>query len=234
MKNLIKLVNIDKIYNTGKVNVHVLKNINLEINKNDYISIVGASGSGKTTLMNIIGCLDRATSGKYFFESKEISTFSDKELSRIRAEKIGFVFQSFNLLHNYNVLENVLMPTLYNKKIRKKEALKRAENLIELVGLSDRIKHKPNELSGGQQQRVAIARALINNPEIILADEPTGNLDSKSSDAILTLFEKLKENGVTLIIVTHEKAIADKTEKKITIKDGSLLKLKINSKKQAF
>ncbi len=222
MGQLIKLEKINKIYTTGKVDVHVLKDITFEICHNEYISIVGASGSGKTTLMNIIGCLDKPSSGKYYFESKEISKLSDKELSKIRAEKIGFVFQSFNLLHNYNVMENVLMPTIYNKKVKKKEVLKRAEELIELVGLSERIKHRPNELSGGQQQRVAIARALINNPELVLADEPTGNLDSKNSKEILQLFKKLHKNGGTLIVVTHENFIADQTDRKIVLQDGEI------------
>ena len=222
-KKFIKLEKINKIYNTGKVKVHVLKDISLEIEKGSYISIVGSSGSGKTTLMNIIGCLDRATSGKYFFQGRDITTLSDKELSHIRNKKIGFVFQSFNLLSNYNLLENILMPTIYNKDISKKEAKKRATELIELIGLSDRIKHKPNELSGGQQQRVAIARALINKPEIILADEPTGNLDSKNSEDILDFFEQLNKKGVTLIIVTHEKFIAQKAQIKVNIKDGKIV-----------
>jgi ABC-type lipoprotein export system ATPase subunit len=181
---------------------------------------MGSSGSGKTTLMNIIGCLDKPSSGKYFFEGVDITTLSDKKISQIRNRKIGFIFQSFNLLPNYNVMENVLMPTIYNKDISQKEAFKKAKELIELVGLSNRIKHRPNELSGGQQQRVAIARALINSPEIILADEPTGNLDSKNSAEILNLFEKLNNLGVTLIIVTHEEIIAERAKRKIFIKDG--------------
>ena len=217
---IIKLVNINKIYKSGKIKIHVLKNINLKIFKGEFLGIIGPSGSGKTTLMNIIGCLDNDISGDYFFEGKNIAKLKDKELSKIRNRKIGFIFQSFNLISYFNVLENVLLPTFYNKEISKKEALERAKNLINFVGLSDRIHHKPNELSGGQQQRVAIARALINNPDIILADEPTGNLDSKATEEIISLFFSLNENGHTIVLVTHELTIAQKLKRIVKIKDG--------------
>ncbi len=220
---MIKLEKINKIYYQGKIKLHILKDISLNIKKGEFVSIIGSSGSGKTTLMNILGCLDTATSGKYYFNNKNITDFSDKELSKIRCKKIGFVFQSFNLLHNYNVLENVLMPAIYNKSIPYKEAKKRALELIDMVGLTDRIKHLPNELSGGQQQRVAIARALINNPDIILADEPTGNLDSKSSEDILKIFNELNNKGTTIVIVTHEENISKKLKRTIAIKDGRLI-----------
>ncbi len=217
---IIKLVNINKIYKSGKIKIHVLKNINLKIFKGEFLGIIGPSGSGKTTLMNIIGCLDNDISGDYFFEGKNIAKLKDKELSKIRNRQIGFIFQSFNLIRYFNVLENVLLPTFYNKGISKKEALERAKNLINFVGLSDRIHHKPNELSGGQQQRVAIARALINNPDIILADEPTGNLDSKATEEIISLFFSLNENGHTIVLVTHELTIAQKLKRIVKIKDG--------------
>jgi putative ABC transport system ATP-binding protein len=223
MNKIIKLKNIYKIYKHNHSELTVLRNITFDISAGEYISIAGASGSGKTTLMNILGCLDKATKGNYYFNGKDITSLNDKQLSKIRAEKIGFVFQSFNLLPNYNVLENILLPAIYNKNIKKKEAKEKAFELIKLVGLEERIKHNPNQLSGGQQQRVAIARALINSPEIVLADEPTGNLDSKSSEDIMNIFEKLNLSGVTLVIVTHEQAISDRTKRKIFLKDGEII-----------
>ncbi len=220
--NVIELKNVNKYYSTGKIKIHVLKNISLKIKKGEFTGIVGPSGSGKTTLMNIIGCLDSDITGEYFLDGKNVAKLKDKELSKIRNQKIGFIFQSFNLIPYYNVLENVLLPSFFGKKFNKKQAIERAMNLIEFVGLTHRIKHKPNELSGGQQQRVAIARALMNDPEIILADEPTGNLDSKASEEIIDFFYKLNEEGNTIIVVTHEQSIAKKLKRIIKIKDGSI------------
>ncbi len=223
MKKIIEIKNLYKNYKHENIKIPVLKNINIDIFQGEYIAITGASGSGKTTLMNILGCLDKPSKGDYFFNGNNITSLNDRQLSKIRAEKIGFVFQSFNLLPNYNVFENIMLPTAYNKKIKKKDAAEKAYELIELVGLKDRIKHRPAQLSGGQQQRVAIARALINSPEIVLADEPTGNLDSKSSEDIMKIFDKLNASGVTIVVVTHEQIIANRAKRKILLKDGEII-----------
>jgi len=221
-KEIVRLENIRKVYENFGVKNEVLKGINLVIKKGEFVSIMGPSGSGKTTLMNIIGCLDTATSGKYYLDGKDISNLNDDELSEIRSEYIGFVFQQFYLIQYLNVLENVLMPTIYSKKDRK-NIKEKAKELLEKVGLEDKLNFKPSQLSGGQQQRVAIARALINEPQLILADEPTGALDSKTAESIMKIFKELNEEGKTIVIITHDPSIASQTERIIKIKDGKIL-----------
>ena len=221
-KEIVRLENIRKVYENFGVKNEVLKGINLVIKKGEFVSIMGPSGSGKTTLMNIIGCLDTATSGKYYLDGKDISNLNDDELSEIRSEYIGFVFQQFYLIQYLNVLENVLMPTIYSKKDRK-NIKEKAKELLEKVGLGDKLNFKPSQLSGGQQQRVAIARALINEPQLILADEPTGALDSKTAESIMKIFKELNEERKTIVIITHDPSIASQTERIIKIKDGKIL-----------
>ena len=218
---IINFSGITKDYIVGTQTVRALSSINLKIYKNEYVALMGASGSGKSTMMNIIGCLDTATAGNYVLNNNDVSSLTDNELAEIRNKEIGFVFQTFNLLPRANALENVMLPLIYaghnkaNRQIRAKE-------VIEQVGLTDRMSHKPNELSGGQRQRVAIARALVNKPSIILADEPTGNLDSKISLEIMSLFEKIHEMGNTIIVVTHEEDIALHAHRIIRLKDGEI------------
>ncbi len=218
---IINFSGITKDYIVGTQTVRALRSINLKIYKNEYVALMGASGSGKSTMMNIIGCLDTATAGNYVLNNNDVSSLTDNELAEIRNKEIGFVFQTFNLLPRANALENVMLPLIYaghnkaNRQIRAKE-------VIEQVGLTDRMSHKPNELSGGQRQRVAIARALVNKPSIILADEPTGNLDSKISLEIMSLFEKIHEMGNTIIVVTHEEDIALHAHRIIRLKDGEI------------
>lgn len=216
---------ITKVYQMGQVQVHALRGISLEIKRGEIVSIMGPSGSGKSTLMNILGCLDRPTSGEYFLDGELVSSLNDNQLAAIRNKKVGFVFQNYNLLSRSSALANVELPLRYaGVKEKQKE---RAVAVLEAVGLGDRIDHKPMELSGGQQQRVALARALINNPTIILADEPTGNLDSKSGAEILELLLELnKDYGTTLIIVTHDLNIASKTERIIRLHDGQIVETK--------
>jgi len=211
--------NIKKTYKIGDIDVEVLKGINLTIEKGEFVAIMGTSGSGKTTLMNIIGCLDVPTSGRYVLANKEVSNLTDDELSEIRNEHVGFVFQNFYLLPYATVLENVLLPTLYMGR-RRDNAEKDAMDIIKLVGLEGRAKFRPNQLSGGEQQRVAIARALINGPELLLADEPTGQLDSKTAREILNILTKMNEQGKTVLIVTNDSAIAGYAKRIIQIKDG--------------
>lgn len=218
-KVAIEMTSITKVYVTGKIEFTALNGINLTVHEGDFFGIMGPSGSGKSTCMNIIGCLDRPTTGSYKLEGKEIATLSDNELARIRNNKIGFVFQTFNLLPRTNALHNVELPLIYSGDRNRKE---KAMKSLEMVGLSDKIKNKPNELSGGQQQRVAIARALINNPSIILADEPTGNLDTKSGEEIMKIFKELNENGKTIILITHEPDIATHCKTIIHFKDGKI------------
>ena len=210
-KEIISIKSISKIYHLGDNVVKALDKASLSIYENDFISIMGPSGSGKSTLMNIIGCLDVPTNGTYKFNNQLISKMNDSQLANIRNEKIGFVFQTFNLLPKLNAVQNVEVPLIYSS-LNRKERLERSKEALNIVGLSDRMSHKPNELSGGQRQRVAIARALVNKPSIILADEPTGNLDSKSGEEILKFLDKLHKAGNTLIIVTHEKSVAKRAK----------------------
>ena len=220
-KEIISIQSVSKIYNLGETVVKALDNVSLSIYDNDYISIMGPSGSGKSTLMNIIGCLDVPTKGKYKFKNELISEMDDNQLANIRNEKIGFVFQTFNLLPKLNAMQNVEVPLIYSS-LGRKERIERAEEALHIVGLQDRMTHKPNELSGGQRQRVAIARALVNKPSIILADEPTGNLDSKSGNEILKFFAKLHKDGNTIIVVTHEESVAKLSKRRIDIFDGKI------------
>ena len=222
---MIKCDKITKIYKTGETELKVLKEVSFEIKKGEFVAIVGSSGSGKSTLMHILGALDRPTSGSYFLNNQDMLKLSDDELAEIRSEKIGFVFQSFNLLSRATVLRNVMLPLIYDKKVNKEDRIKRAEKALEASGLDkDRWHHLSNQLSGGQMQRVAIARALVNEPDLILADEPTGNLDSKTGDIVLNTFKKLnKEQGHTIILITHEKYVAQHADRMIEIKDGEII-----------
>ncbi|AOY75735.1 ABC transporter ATP-binding protein [Clostridium formicaceticum] len=219
---MITVKNLNKVYENGSIAVQALKNIDLEIKAGEFVAITGASGSGKSTFMNIIGCLDRTTSGLYILDEERIEDLSDYDLAEIRNRKIGFVFQSFNLLPRTSALKNVELPMMY-AGVSGKERKQRAMEALEKVGLADRVHHKPNELSGGQKQRVAVARALVNQPSIILADEPTGNLDSKATHEVMDLFQKLNDDGVTIVIVTHEQEIAEKTKRIISFRDGEVI-----------
>ena len=222
MSELIRITDLNKIYDSGVVQVHALKNINLTIEQGEFIAIMGDSGSGKSTLMNILGCLDRPTNGQYMLDGIDIADQSNDELSDIRNQKIGFVFQAFNLIPRTSALKNVELPMIY-ARIPAKARVERAKMLLEKVGLGQRLDHQPNELSGGQKQRVAIARALANQPPILLADEPTGNLDSASTIEIMELFTQLNKEGVTVIIVTHEDDVAAFTDRVLWFEDGQLL-----------
>ena len=221
MKEVIRLTEIVKNYKVGTQIVRALRSVNLQINEGEYVAIMGASGSGKSTLMNVIGCLDTPTGGRYELNGKDVSHLSDDELAEIRNSEIGFIFQTFNLLPRNNALENVMLPLIY-AGVKKQQRYARAEKILADVGLADRVEHKPNELSGGQRQRVAVARALINNPAILLADEPTGNLDSKTSEEIMHLFSEIHKQGNTLIVVTHEEDIARHAHRIIRLKDGEV------------
>jgi len=219
---IIRVENLKKVYDTGKIQVEALKDINLEIEKNEYVAIMGASGSGKSTLMNILGCLDKLTDGKYILDDVDVSTLDGNALAVIRNKKIGFVFQAFNLLPRLSALANVELPMVY-AGMPYAERQKKAKAALDRVGLADRMHHRPNELSGGQKQRVAIARALVNDPAIILADEPTGNLDTKSSEEIMDIFEGLNNEGVTIVMVTHEQDIAQHTKRAVVFRDGEII-----------
>jgi len=224
---MIELSNISKSYHMGSGDITVLRSITLSIKQKEFIAIMGPSGSGKSTLMNIVGCLDRPSGGTYFFENREISSLTDDELAAVRNKKIGFVFQTFNLLPRFSALKNVEIPLVYSgipSRLHKDYALP----LLEKVGLADRIQHRPSELSGGQQQRVAIARALVNNPPLLLADEPTGNLDSRSGEEILNILTELNQQGVTIVIVTHDKDVAVRCKRIITLKDGQITGDQVN------
>lgn len=219
MNNILKIEELFKSYSLGKLDVPVLYDINLSVDAGEFAAIMGPSGSGKSTLMNLIGCLDRPTSGKITIGGEDISLLSETDLARIRGERVGFVFQTFNLISRLTALKNVELPMVY-QDIPRGERLKRAAKLLEVLGLKDRADHKPPELSGGQRQRVAIARALVNEPDILLADEPTGNLDSKTGLEIMQIFNKLHSEGRTIIMVTHDLALAENCDRIIRLKDG--------------
>lgn len=219
---LIEIHNMYKTYQINQIQIHALQNINLSIGKNEFVAIVGPSGSGKSTLMNMLGCLDAPTSGTYILDNVDVSSLTDDETAEIRNQKIGFIFQSFNLIQKLTALENVELPLIY-MGVKSSERLRRAKIALESVGLGERLYHKPNELSGGQQQRVAIARALINNPPIIFADEPTGNLDTKSGVEIMNLLKELHKRGNTIVLITHNNDIANQANRIIRIHDGKIV-----------
>ncbi|MCE2786913.1 MAG: ABC transporter ATP-binding protein [Bacteroidota bacterium] len=221
MPAVIELKDITRHFKIGEVEVQALRGVNLIINRGEYVALMGPSGSGKSTLMNILGCLDTPTSGSYVLNNNNVSNLSDNELAEIRNKEIGFVFQTFNLLARSTALDNVALPLVYAGK-SKKDRIQRAKDVLSNVGLSDRITHKPNELSGGQRQRVAIARALVNDPSIILADEPTGNLDTKTSYEIMELMEEIHQKGNTVVIVTHEEDIARRAKRIVRMRDGKI------------
>jgi len=218
---IIEIDDVHKYYDLGETRVHALRGVSLQIERGEFVAIMGASGSGKSTFMNILGCLDKPTSGRYLLEGIEASSLTKKELAAIRNRKIGFVFQGFNLLSRTTALENVELPTLY-AHISKEESKKRSEQALQLVGLGDRTMHFPSQLSGGQQQRVAIARGLVNRPSILLADEPTGNLDSRTSVEIMDIFQKLNGDGLTVVLVTHEPDVAQFAKRSIEFRDGKI------------
>ena len=218
---VIRVEDVHKYYDLGETRVHALRGVNVEIARGEFVAIMGASGGGKSTFMNIVGCLDKPSAGRYFLEEIDVSTHDKKALALIRNQKIGFVFQGFNLLARTTALENAELPTLYTK-IGQAERRRRAAEALAMVGLSDRAEHFPSQLSGGQQQRVSIARALVNTPSILLADEPTGNLDSRTSVEILEIFQRLNDDGLTIVLVTHEPDIADFAKRKLVFKDGRI------------
>jgi putative ABC transport system ATP-binding protein len=224
MSAVIKLEEVHKIYHTGEVDVHAVRGVTLEIQRGAFVAVMGASGSGKSTIMNMLGCLDRPTKGRYLLDGADVSGLERDELADIRNEKIGFVFQGFNLLARTSALENVELPMLYvHRRVPGREQRERAMKSLEIVGLAERSDHHPNQLSGGQQQRVAIARALVNQPALLLADEPTGNLDSQTSIEIMGVFQKLNDQGITIVMVTHELDIASYAKRNIIMRDGRVL-----------
>jgi len=221
---IISVKNLIKIYRMGDVEVHALRGVNVSIRQGDFVAILGKSGSGKSTFMNILGCLDIPTRGEYLLDGVAVSSLSKDQLASLRNRKIGFVFQSFNLLSRTSAIENVELPLMYNKKITSGEMHERSVSALEAVGLADRAHHFPNQLSGGEQQRVAIARSLVNDPVVILADEPTGNLDTRTSIEVMDIFQNLNRKGITVVIVTHEADIASFTKRNITFRDGRIIK----------
>ncbi|HMJ88322.1 MAG TPA: ABC transporter ATP-binding protein [Candidatus Acidoferrum sp.] len=223
MDAVIRLEGINKIYETGAVSVHAVRDVTAEIKRGEFVAVMGSSGSGKSTLMNILGCLDRPTRGVYLLDGVDVSGLNRNELAEIRNQKIGFVFQGFNLLSRTSALENVELPMLYGRRMSGREQYDRALRALQLVGLGERTDHHPNQLSGGQQQRVAIARALANDPALLLADEPTGNLDTQTSAEIMGLFQELNEQGITIVMVTHELDIARYTRRNIVMRDGRII-----------
>jgi putative ABC transport system ATP-binding protein len=223
-EKIISVNNLVKTYQMGDLEVHALRGIHIDVNKGEFVAIMGKSGSGKSTFMNIVGCLDVPTRGEYFLDGTDVGKMNKDQLAQMRNTKIGFVFQSFNLLSRTSALENVELPLMYNSKISSREIRERAMNALELVGLKSRSHHLPNQLSGGEQQRVAIARALVNNPLVILADEPTGNLDTRTSVEVMDIFQKLNRNGITVVIVTHEPDIAAYTGRNVSFRDGRVQK----------
>jgi putative ABC transport system ATP-binding protein len=224
MKRVIQLEEVHKVYHTGEVDVHAVRGVSLAIEAGEFVAVMGSSGSGKSTLMNMIGCLDRPTRGRYLLDNTDVSDLKRDELADIRNQKIGFVFQGFNLLSRTSALENVELPMFYKHgKLSASEQRDRAEQALATVGLADRADHHPNQLSGGQQQRVAIARALVNQPALLLADEPTGNLDSQTSIEIMGVFQKLNEQGITIVMVTHELDIARYAKRNVIMRDGQIL-----------
>jgi putative ABC transport system ATP-binding protein len=233
MSEIIKVEKLKKIYDTGKIQVEALKGIDFKVEEKEFVAIMGASGSGKSTFMNVLGCLDTVSYGKYELDGIDVSKMNSSELATIRNKKIGFVFQSFNLLPKIDILKNVELPMLY-AGVGKKERRKRATEALEKVGLGDRIDHKPNEISGGQKQRVAIARSLVNEPKIILADEPTGNLDSKVGDEIMKIFTDLNNDGVTIVLVTHEPDIAAFAKRIVVFKDGIIISDELNHNRRTI
>ncbi|MDB9741365.1 ABC transporter ATP-binding protein [Akkermansiaceae bacterium] len=225
---MIKLENIKKHFQIGNQSVLAIKQLDLEVGAGEYVAIMGTSGSGKSTLLNILGCLDSPTEGSYYIAEDDITLLEDDRLSELRGKRIGFVFQSYNLLPQYTVLENITLPLLYQSNVDNKNGHDKAVELATLVGLGDRMDHRPTELSGGQQQRVAIARSLMNDPLIILADEPTGNLDTNTEREILDIFEKLNNQGKTIIVVTHEDEVGNRAKRVVTMKDGLIISDKLN------
>ncbi|MEO6036531.1 MAG: ABC transporter ATP-binding protein [Verrucomicrobiota bacterium] len=224
MDAIIQIDGVHKTYQSGDVQVHAVQGISLRIEKGEFVAIMGASGSGKSTMMNILGCLDRPTEGRYLLDGIDVSGLDRDELAEVRNEKIGFVFQGFNLLSRTSALENIELPTLYSHKLLSPEQQeKKAMEALELVGLKDRADHQPNQLSGGQQQRVAIARALVNEPRLLLADEPTGNLDTQTSIEVMGIFQKLNSQGITIVMVTHELDIASFTKRNVIMRDGQIV-----------
>lgn len=227
--SVISVSDLTKVYRMGDVEVHALRGVSLSIEAGQFVSVIGPSGSGKSTFMHILGCLDRPTSGQYTLDSQDVSTLSRDELAVVRNERIGFVFQGFNLLARTSAVDNVELPLLYRSGIRAAERHRRAREMLETVGLADRMDHHPNQMSGGQQQRVAIARSLVNQPSIVLADEPTGNLDSRTSIEIMDIFQRLnRENGITVILITHEHEIAEYGHRIIRFRDGTVVSDQMN------